>query len=224
MFVWAGMAELADAADLKSAARESLWVRVPLPAPGIKKMAWLIVLLAYFIGAVPTAYIAGRLVVRQDIRRMGDANMGAANAYRELGPGIGLIVFFIDAAKGALVIFIAQLVNLPQIGVLLVGVAVVVGHNWPVYLGFRGGRGESTTIGILLILVTLPMLIMAVPALITLYLKKNVTLASAVLFVPLSLLGWWLHLPGVIIAYSIGLPCLVGFTHFLRTRKQVIPG
>jgi len=187
-------------------------------------MAWLVVLLAYFIGAVPTAYIAGRLVARRDIRRMGDANMGAANAFRELGAKIGLAVFFIDATKGALVVLLAQLVNLPQLGVLITGLAAVAGHNWPVFLGFRGGRGESTTIGILLVLVTLPILITAVPALIVLYFKKNVTLASAVLFVPLSLLGWWFHLPGMIIAYSIGLPCLVGLTHFLRTRKQVIPG
>ncbi len=187
-------------------------------------MAWLIVLLSYLIGAVPTAYIAGRLTAGGDIRKMGDANMGAANAYRELGPKIGLTVFFIDVAKGALVIFIAQRVQLSQVAVLFAGIAAVVGHNWPIYLRFRGGRGESTAIGILLMLVTGPMLIMAVPALITLILKKNVILASAVLFVPLSLLGWWLQVPGILIAYSIGLPCLVGFTHFLRTRKQLIPG
>jgi glycerol-3-phosphate acyltransferase PlsY len=187
-------------------------------------MAWLIVLLSYFIGAVPTAYIAGCLTTSGDIRKMGDANMGAANAYRELGPKIGLTVFFIDVAKGALVIFIAQRAHLSQSSVLFCGIAAVAGHNWPVFLGFRGGRGESTAIGVLLMLVTGPMLIMAVPALITLIVRKNVILASAVLFVPLSLLGWWLHISGILIAYSIGLPCLVGFTHFLRTRKQAIPG
>jgi glycerol-3-phosphate acyltransferase PlsY len=187
-------------------------------------MVWLIVLLSYLIGAVPTAYIAGRLTAGIDIRQIGDDNMGAANTYRELGTKIGLTVFFLDAAKGALVIIIAKLAHFSQEVVLLCGVAAVAGHNWPVYLGFRGGRGESTTIGILFVLVSLPMLIMTVPALLILILKKNVILASAVLFIPLSLLGWWLHLPSMLIAYSIALPCLVGFTHFLRVRKQLLPG
>ncbi len=187
------------------------------------EMAWLIIIFSYLIGAVPTAYIAGRLTVGADIRKVGDQNMGAANAYRELSPKIGLAVFFIDALKGVLVIFIAQKAHLSKPLVLMCGIAAVIGHNWPVYLGFRGGRGEATAIGILFVLVTGPMLIMTGPALITLILRRNVILASAVLFVPLSLLGWWLHVPGMLIAYSIGLPCLVAFTHFLRVRKQWLP-
>ncbi|MBN1367525.1 MAG: glycerol-3-phosphate acyltransferase [Dehalococcoidales bacterium] len=187
-------------------------------------MAWLIVLLSYLIGAVPTAYIAGRLAAGIDIRKIGDDNMGAANTYRELGHKTGVAVFFLDAFKGILVILIARWAHLSQELVLLCGVAAVVGHNWPVYLRFRGGRGESTAIGILYVLVPIPMLIMTGPAFITLVWKKNVILASAVLFIPLSLIGWWLHLPGILIAYSIALPCLVGLTHFLRVRKQLLPG
>ncbi len=187
-------------------------------------MAWFIVIFSYLIGAIPTAYIAGRLTAGTDIRKLGDENMGAANAYRELGPKIGLAVFFIDALKGVLVIVIAQKAHLSEPIVLICGVAAVIGHNWPVYLGFRGGRGEATAIGILFVLITGPMLIISGPALVTLILKRNVILASAVLFVPLSLLGWWLHIPGILIGYSIGLPVLVAFTHFLRVRKQWLPG
>ena len=181
-------------------------------------MSWLIVLLAYFLGAIPTAYIAGRWLKGGDIRQMGDGNMGARNAFHELGAKAGVSIFFIDAGKGVLAIFIAQLASLPQAALLLTGVAVVVGHNWPIFSGFRGGRGEATTIGVLLALITQPMLILAGPALATLLIKKNVTLASCVLFIPLPLVCWWLGVPGVFVAYSMGLPCLVGFTHFLRTR------
>ena len=215
---------MADAADLKSAGVTSLWVRVPLPAPRINNMAWLILILSYLIGAAPTGYIAGRIVAGVDIRKLGDENMGAANVYRELGRKVGIIVFFLDVFKGALVVFIAQSANLSQVFVLICGVAAVIGHNWPVYLKFRGGRGESTAIGILYILVPVPMLIMTLPSFIVLVWKKNVVLTSAVLFIPLSLLGWWFHVSGLLIAYSIGLPCLVGLTHLLRTRKQVVPG
>ena len=200
-----------------------MWVRVPLPAP-LKQvktinMLWLIVLLGYFVGSIPTAYIAGRMLKRKDIRQMGDGNMGAANAFRELGPKVGVTVGVVDASKGALTIIIAQAASLPQVAVLLTGAAAVIGHNWPVFIGFRGGRGEATTMGVLLTLVTQPLLILAGPTLATLVIKKNVILASAVLFIPLPLVCWWMGVPGLLIVYSIGLPCLVGFTHFLRTRQ-----
>ncbi len=184
-------------------------------------MPWLVVTLGYFIGSFPTAYIAGHLLKGKDIRRLGDANMGAANAFRQLGAKVGIIVGIIDAAKGALAVFIAQLANIPQLAVLFTGVAVVVGHNWPVFLRFRGGRGEATTIGVLLAIVTLPMLIIAGPAIAAHFILRDTMKAAPVIFVPLPLVCWWLDMPGILIAYSIALPCLVGFTHFLRTRRAI---
>ncbi len=184
-------------------------------------MLWVIVLLGYLLGSIPTAYIAGRLLKGKDIRQMGDSNVGAANAFRQLGAKVGTTVFFIDAGKGALAILIAQAADIPQVAILFTGAAVVAGHNWPVFIGFRGGRGESTTIGALLVLVTQPMLIIAGPAVLTLFIKRNVTIASCVLFIPLPLVCWWLGVPGLLIGYSMALPCLVGFTHFLSTRRAV---
>ena len=181
---------------------------------------WLIIVIGYLLGSLPTAYIAGRVLKGKDIRRMGDENSGAANAYRELDAKAGILVGVIDAGKGALAILIAQAGGVSQTIVMFTGIAAVVGHNWPVFIGFRGGRGESTSIGVLLALVTMPMLIMALPTLLVLYLKKSVVLASAVLFIPLSLVGWWMGTSGPLIVYSIALPCLVGFTHFIRTRPK----
>ncbi len=200
-----------------------MWVRVPPPALAKAEinMPWLIVALGYFVGSIPTAYIAGHVFKDIDIRQVGDANMGAANAFRQLGAKAGITVGMIDAGKGALAILIAQAANIPQEAVLFTGAAAVIGHNWPVFIGFRGGRGESTTIGVLLALITQPMLILAGPALATLIIKKNVILASAVLFIPLPLVCWWLGVPGMLVGYSIALPCLVGSTHFLRTRRMV---
>jgi len=182
-------------------------------------MPWLIVLLGYFLGSIPTAYIAGHVVKGRDIRQMGDGNVGARNAFHELGAKVGIAVFFIDAGKGALAVLIAQVASLPQLAVLFTGAAAVIGHNWPVFIGFRGGRGESTAIGVLLSVITQPMLILAGPSLLTLILRRNVILASTILFVPLPLVCWWLGVSGALVAYSVGLPCLVGFTHFLRTRR-----
>ena len=181
-------------------------------------MPWLIILAAYFLGSVPTAYLAGRTLKGVDIRQIGDGNMGAANAYRQLGPKIGVMVGIVDAAKGALAVLIAMATNTPQIVVLLAGVAAVFGHNWPIFLGFRGGRGESTTIGVLLVVVTIPMLILAAPAILAHFILRDTTKAAAFIFVPLPLVCWLTGLSGTLILYSIALPCLVGFTHFLRKR------
>jgi glycerol-3-phosphate acyltransferase PlsY len=68
-------------------------------------------------------------------------------------------------------------------------------------------------------LVTQPMLILAGPVLATLFLKKNTIITSCVLFIPLPLVCWWLGIPGILVAYSVALPCLMGVTHYLRTRQ-----
>jgi acyl phosphate:glycerol-3-phosphate acyltransferase len=188
----------------------------------IQILSWVIVIVGYLIGSIPTAYIAGRLTAGRDIRKIGDKNAGAANAYRMLGAKVGLIVFGIDVIKGILAVLLAKWFHLSQATILFTGIAVVSGHNWPIFLGFRGGRGESTTIGVLLVVFTQPVLILALPAILTLVLSKNVILTSAVIFAPLSLIGWWLHLPGILIAYSVGMPCLVFFTHIIRTREKLL--
>ena len=185
-------------------------------------MPWLIiVVLGYLLGSIPTAYIAGRLLKGRDIRQMGDGNVGAANAFRQLGGKIGVGVFFVDTGKGALAILIAQAVGIPQLAILTTGVAAVIGHNWPAFLGFRGGKGFSTTLGVLAAVITQPMLILVGPALVAFFTKRSTGIAGGVMFVPLPLVCWWLRLPGVLVTYSIALPCLVGFSSFLKTRRAV---
>jgi glycerol-3-phosphate acyltransferase PlsY len=197
-----------------------LWVRVPLPAPVGEKVAWLIIVTGYILGSFPTAYLAGRFLKGKDIRQTGDENAGAANVYREIGPAAGIAVFIIDAAKGAVVVLVAQAANMPQAVVLCSGAVAVVGHNWPVFLSFRGGRGVSTTIGVLLVLVTVPMLVLALPTILILILKRNVTPAMAFLFIALTFMEWLFKVSPVLIAYGIALPALVGITTFLRTRPK----
>ena len=177
----------------------------------------MLVLLAYLLGSIPFAYIAGRASRGVDIRTLGDGNAGAANAYRELGPGTGAAVLIADVSKGAVAVMVAQAFA-SQLVVLLAGVAVVAGHNWPVYIGFRGGRGQATTIGVLCALLPQAMFILlalcAVPFIVT----RNTRMAGVILFAPLWLVALLMGAPGVLVAYSVGLPCLVGLTHLLTTR------
>ena len=184
-------------------------------------MPCFIIVLSYLLGSIPTAYIAGRWLKGRDIRHLGDGNVGARNAFHQLGARVGVAVGVIDALKGVLAIVIAQTAGVSQATVLLAGIAAVAGHNWPVWLGFRGGRGECTTIGVLLVLIPQPLLISGSVAILTLLATRNVIKASTVLFVPLSLLGWCFGASGLLISYSIALPCLVGVTHCLRIRHKL---
>jgi glycerol-3-phosphate acyltransferase PlsY len=184
-------------------------------------VAWLVIIAGYFLGSVPTAFIAARIIRGQDIRHLGDENAGAANVYRELGSRVGIVVGVIDAAKGAMAVLLARAFDMSPAVVMLAGLAAVIGHNWPFYLGFRGGRGVSTTLGILLVLVTLPMLVLALPTLLILILRKNVTPAMAFLFIVLPLVDWWFREPPVLIIYGLALPALVGITTYFRTRPRL---
>ncbi|MCS6868497.1 MAG: glycerol-3-phosphate 1-O-acyltransferase PlsY [Thermus sp.] len=111
----------------------------------------IILLLAYLFGSVP----AGVLVARTygvDIRKVGSGNIGATNVLRTLGPGPALVVAFFDVFKGGIAVLIARAVGLE--GWLLGGVALaaVLGHNYSLFLGFRGGKGVATSFGTLLFL------------------------------------------------------------------------
>ena len=102
-------------------------------------------LLSYTIGSLPTAYIFTRYILGQDIRDLGDNNSGAANVFRNVGTIAGVAVGAIDIIKGSLVVLLAKfLVN--DMGMeMMAGGAALVGHNFPVYLKFRGGRGAANT-------------------------------------------------------------------------------
>jgi glycerol-3-phosphate acyltransferase PlsY len=174
------------------------------------------VVIGYLLGSIPSAYIAGK-IKGIDIRRVGDGNVGAANAFREVGPVAGVLVVLADVFKGVGAIFVAQAFTSSHLVVFLTGIAAVAGHVWPIYIGFRGGRGEATAGGVLVALFP-PMLILLAIALIPFILTRNTILLGAIIFAPLWLLAWITGGSVSLIGYTIGLPCIVGVTHILTTR------
>lgn len=110
------------------------------------------VILAYIIGSIPTAYWFGRVFKNIDIRTQGSGNVGATNAFRVLGKKIGSIVLVIDILKGIIpTTIIPNLFGLTDPLVLvLLGVVAVCGHNWTVFLNFKGGKGIATSLGVLI--------------------------------------------------------------------------
>jgi len=115
---------------------------------------------AYLIGSIPTAYIVAKITRGIDIRMVGSGNVGATNVYRTMGFVAGAVVMIIDIAKGALATYYMPLVCAnPDVrpgyeftASLLIAISVIAGHVWPIFLGFRGGKGVATTAGVLLIL------------------------------------------------------------------------
>ncbi len=183
--------------------------------------AWIIIAIGYLIGSVPTAYLAGRFLKRGDIRTLGDANSGAANAFRELGKAAGVTVYIVDVLKGAAVILIAQTADALQPVVLMTGAAAVIGHTFPVWLGFRGGRGVAVLIGTLYVLVTIPALIITAPVLLIVYLARATTPALAFLFIVLIFLDWWWDIPAWVIIYQTSMAAFTGVITWYRSRGRV---
>ena len=113
----------------------------------------LLTLGAYILGSVPAAYLAARWFRGIDIRQCGDGNVGSTNLMRLTSKRIAIPVVIFDLGKGALMVWIAQLVGLDITQQVTVGLAAVIGHNWPVFLRFNGGRGIFTSLGVISILV-----------------------------------------------------------------------
>ena len=106
--------------------------------------------IGYFIGAIPNGVIVGRLVLGEDIREYGSGKMGATNVIRTAGTKWGLLVMALDAIKGGVPVLVARAFTDDPWGMAIAGGAALVGHVWPVYVGFRGGRGVASYAGAVL--------------------------------------------------------------------------
>ena len=111
------------------------------------------VALGYLIGSIPSAYIIGRLWGKIDVRQEGDGRISAAAVHRKLGVVPFLLVVIMDVGAGVLAVLFAKMLTESLIAVMIVGFAAVVGHNWSVFLKFRGGMGATTIYGVLVTLV-----------------------------------------------------------------------
>jgi glycerol-3-phosphate acyltransferase PlsY len=107
---------------------------------------------AYLLGSVPAAYLAARWSRGIDLRQYGTKQVGGGNLWRTASRKLGLLVGIFDFAKGLVIVWVAQLIGFDVIQQVAVGLATIIGHNWPVFLRFHGGRGIATTVGIISIL------------------------------------------------------------------------
>ncbi|OPY62941.1 MAG: Glycerol-3-phosphate acyltransferase [Pelotomaculum sp. PtaU1.Bin065] len=107
-----------------------------------------IVLASYLIGSIPASYLTARYWKGIDIRRLGSGNVGTTNVWRNAGPAAGVVALAGDLGKGVLAVILAKHFGGPSL-VALAAVAVLTGHSWPVFLGFKGGKLVATGVGVL---------------------------------------------------------------------------
>ena len=179
----------------------------------------LAIIIGYLLGAIPPAYIAGRLIKGVDIRQVGGGNVGTLNVMREIGTGAGIAVLIVDVAKGSIAVLVAQWLGASTLFVFIAGLAAIAGHNWPVFLKFRGGKGAATTLGVLLALVPLELAIGFAILVIVVLFTSNFTLGitAALIFMPLII--WLFGGANSLIFYSLALALFCGL-RYLPTAKR----
>ena len=177
---------------------------------------------AYLLGSVPTAYIMVRLVTGHDIRRLGTKNVGTLNTYHQLGTWAAVPVLVVDAGKGALAVLVPAWLGAPHWAVFMTTALVVAGHNWPVFLKFRGGKGAAAIFGVSLALAPVLTLITLAPVVVIVLAVRNVVLGVAFGFLMLNTLLVVTGQDPEQIALCIFLTMVVTVTYLVSTWNHVV--
>jgi glycerol-3-phosphate acyltransferase PlsY len=173
---------------------------------------------SYFIGSIPTGYLVVRLVGGQDIRTIGSGNIGATNVGRAMGRGWAIFVTVMDMLKGAMALLVTATSASTEPWLLsLAGFAVVIGHNFPVWLKFRGGKGVATSYGVVSFLWPWNSFAVALMSGAIWYAvmrtTRYVSLASMTSLLALPVFFWMLDAPLPFIVVSLVLACFVFYRH-----------
>jgi len=194
-----------------------------------------IVVIAYLIGSIPFGLLIAKYIGRIDIRQVGSGNIGATNVGRAMGLQWFFVVFVLDALKGLLPTLLAQNLFMQSTssfwsmhGSIIAGAAAILGHMYPCYLGFKGGKGVATGLGVVFVLAPIASLIAAVMFGITLAIWRTVSISSmlaAVTFAiaellllkphPLTGENWTLAL------FSLLIPGLIVYRHRSNIVKLI---
>lgn len=190
--------------------------------PGI-----LAIIVGYFLGSIPSAYLITRLVSGKDIRKLGGGNVGGLNTYREVGRMPAIAVIVIDIGKGAAAIAVAYwlfgLRDLGQPWVLLAGLAAIIGHNWMPWLKFKGGKGMGATIGIVAVALPLYGFWVGVPiflaiVFIPLFITNNIALSMGLGLIVMPFLAWLGAKSGMLVSWSLLTAFIIAVKFFPTAR------
>ena len=196
-----------------------------------------LLVLSYLVGAFPSSVVYGKLFRGVDIREHGSGNAGGTNAWRVLGWKVGLSVMLTDVAKGALAsALIARIPLEPLLGslpftlgtvMLLCGVAALLGHVFPIYIGFRGGKGVATGAGVFLVNAPIPVACALGVFALMLFLFGKVSLGSVLAAISLPVSVFFvdrftsIDYPVLLLALTIALALFILYTHRFNIRRLI---
>ena len=145
-------------------------------------------ILAYSLGSVSFGILTSRLMHGPDLRTVGSKNTGASNVQRTMGWKAGLITFFGDSLKAVLACWLGQIITGSHAGALFCGVFVVIGHNWPVFYHFKGGKGVASSCGVLVFCFPIPALISIALGICVIAVTKYISVGSMTILTSYALI------------------------------------
>jgi glycerol-3-phosphate acyltransferase PlsY len=190
------------------------------------------IIIGYLLGSIPSAYLAGRLRKGIDIREVGSRNMGAMNVYYEVGRVEAVLVSLADLGKGIGAILLMRCLSgvtpITSFDILrdgLTGAAAVIGHVFPVFLKFRGGKGGATAIGILIFLMPWAVPFLFIVFAIALLITRNPTFSYSLLLIVFPFVAGFIYVdhynePLALVFYSIGLGVFLGLQYIPRVKEM----
>jgi glycerol-3-phosphate acyltransferase PlsY len=191
-----------------------------------------LIILAYLIGSIPSSVWLGKALFGKDVRKEGSKSSGATNAMRILGWKFGLIVLILDVLKGILavnLIYVLPFIEITDIEPLhiqcVLGIMAIVGHIFPIYVGFKGGKGIATIVGILIGIFPLSLAIVFPVFVIIVYFSKFVSLGSILSALSLPFVFYFIFNKNdlILIGFTISLSIIVILTH-RKNIKRIIAG
>ncbi len=188
----------------------------------------IVVLSAYLLGSIPSSVWIGKIFYGIDVREHGSGNAGTTNTIRILGYKAGIPVFIIDALKGWFAVFLTKIVfgyfpsiEMPEYMSLIAAVAVVLGHIFPVFAGFRGGKGVATLLGVGFGLIPIPALIALGIFMIVLFCFGYVSLASITAAVTLPFITYFFVMPDkiLLLLLTVAVAIFLPITHRQNIKR-----
>jgi glycerol-3-phosphate acyltransferase PlsY len=179
----------------------------------------ILLLCAYCIGSIPTGLLLAKAFGGVDIRTQGSGNIGATNVYRTLGRKVGILTLVGDSLKGLLPVLAAKALHLPCEWIALIGIAAFLGHIFPVFLRFKGGKGVATALGVFL--ATAPLAVLgALCVFITVLVSwRYVSLASLTAAAVMPLLITLIYRSPIFVAMSIVISVTVILKHLENIKR-----
>ncbi|MFA9556132.1 glycerol-3-phosphate 1-O-acyltransferase PlsY [Evansella sp. AB-rgal1] len=180
------------------------------------------IIISYLLGSISFSYIIAKKIKKVDIRQHGSGNAGATNTLRVLGVGPAIIVLLLDCAKGIVAVILGSVLTGDPYIAAASGLASIIGHNWPIYYGFRGGKGVATTVGVLAILAFYAALISGIIAIAFIVVTRYVSLGSLIFIIGTTLItaifGSYFNYPIYLFIFLIAIAILSVWRH--RTNIQ----